>query len=160
MESIDELFITYSQDLLHYITSIIKDPLQAEDVLQETFYKAYIALDSYEGTNIRPWLFTIARHASMDYFRKQKRLVVTDEQFFSSIAEDFQLEERFFTNMALQEVFSYLAIFPKKQQKLFMLKVVHHFSYDECAEMMHMSVAACKSTIFRIRNELKKHVER
>ena len=61
MESIDELFITYSQDLLHYITSIIKDPLQAEDVLQETFYKAYIALDSYEGTNIRPWLFTIAR---------------------------------------------------------------------------------------------------
>lgn len=41
-----------------------------------------------------------------------------------------------------------------------MLKVVHHFSYDECAEMMHMSVAACKSTIFRIRNELKKHVER
>lgn len=91
---------------------------------------------------------------------KQKRLVVTDEQFFSSIAEDFQLEERFFTNMALQEVFSYLATFPKKQQKLFMLKVVHHFSYDECAEMMHMSVAACKSTIFRIRNELKKHVER
>lgn len=61
MESIEELFHTYSQDLLHYIRSIIKDPMQAEDVLQETFYKAYIALDSYEGTTIRPWLFTIAR---------------------------------------------------------------------------------------------------
>ena len=160
MESIDELFALHSRDLLHYIASIIKDPMQAEDVLQETFYKAYVALDSYEGTNIRPWLFTIARHASMDYFRKQKRLVVTDEQFFSSLAEDFELEQQLFNKLLLEDTFAYLATFPKKKQKLFLLKIVHHLSYDECAEIMKLSVSACKSHIFRMRAEIKKHVER
>ena len=160
METIERLFNLYSNDLLRYIYSLVKDQQQSEDLLQETFYKVYIALDTYQGDNIRPWLFTIAKNTCIDYFRKQRHFTVTADDYFNRIQVDSDIEEDYITNETLQEALKIINKLPKKQKKAFTLKIIKQFTYEECAEIMGMTVPAFKSLIFRVRSSIKQEMGR
>ncbi|MEI3599872.1 MULTISPECIES: sigma-70 family RNA polymerase sigma factor [unclassified Oceanobacillus] len=73
MNSIEEIFKLYSNDIYRYILSMEKDKYAAEDILQDTFYKAYIGMDSYQPDNVKAWLFTIAKNCFIDHFRKKRK---------------------------------------------------------------------------------------
>lgn len=160
MIQIERVFTLYFNDILRYIHSFIKDRQQSEDLLQETFYKAYIALDSYQGDDIKPWLFKIARNTCIDYFRKQKNLIVTEENFFRMLHGNSNIEKDYITNETLQEVLEIINKLPKKHKKAIVLKVVHQLTYEESAEIIGMTVPALKSLIFRIRSSIKQEIGR
>lgn len=160
MRTIESVFNLYSNDLLHYINSFVKDQHQSEDLLQETFYKVYIALDTYQGDDIRPWLFTIAKNICIDYFRKQKHFTVTANDYFNRIQVDSDVEEDYITNETIQEALKIINKLPKKQKKAFTIKIIKQFTYEECAQIMGMTVPAFKSLIFRVRSSIKQEMGR
>lgn len=81
MNSIEEIFRLYSNDIYRYILSMEKDKYAAEDILQDTFLKAYIGMDTYQPDNVKAWLFTIAKNCFIDHFRKKESDF--DNRFFS-----------------------------------------------------------------------------
>ena len=64
----------YAPQLYSAALRMTRNPADAEDVVQETFLKAYRAYDSYtEGTNLKAWLYRILTNTYINKYRKQQR---------------------------------------------------------------------------------------
>jgi len=62
-----------------YIRSLLGDENIAEEVAQETFFKALKAIDGFDGSkDIRAWLFTIAKNTYFSYYKRNKRNIGYD----------------------------------------------------------------------------------
>lgn len=68
---LEQLYRKYEGELYLYIYSICKDKHAAEDLLQETFLKAILALPDGH-TNIRAWLYLVARNLTYNAIKKQE----------------------------------------------------------------------------------------
>lgn len=55
--TIDEIYQMYMNDVYRFLLSMTKDKHLAEDLLQETFMRAYIHIHSYDHSKVKPWLF-------------------------------------------------------------------------------------------------------
>jgi len=71
----DELYQQYFKDIYHYLLGISKDSHLAEEITQETFFKALRSLDSIDGKkDIRAWLFTIAKNTYFSHKKKDRSI--------------------------------------------------------------------------------------
>lgn len=66
------------------------DSHYAEDLMQETFYRMLVHIDYYKGEEIRPWLFTIAYNAFIDWYRKERN--IKQQKLQNSIYQTFQVQ--------------------------------------------------------------------
>ncbi len=125
----------------------------AEDLVQETFLRAFRAFDRYQpGTNIRAWLFTILHRARTDSFRRQSRspqtVELTGEGPAVAPAQDALAaggEEIVRAMEALPEVFRNAVV----------LRDMEDFSYDEIARILEVPVGTVMSRIHRGRALLR-----
>lgn len=83
--SLDELYQIYVQDIYAYLRSLCHDHYLAEDLMQETFYRAYLYLENCREDKIKPWLFRVAYNAFVDYTRKAKRSITAAYTCFSPL---------------------------------------------------------------------------
>jgi RNA polymerase sigma-70 factor (ECF subfamily) len=125
----------------------------AEDLVQETFLRAYRAFDRFTpGTNIRAWLFTILHRARTDAFRKAGRSLKTVElegegpavpppqDALASGGEDL--------SRALESL-------PDVFRAAVVLRDVEDFSYEEIARILDVPIGTVMSRIHRGRAQLR-----
>lgn len=129
--------------------------VDAEDIVQETFLKAYRNLGSFEGkSGLYTWLYTIARNLSIDEFRKRKY-----EKNISSVSVDeFELEsDSFETELEKENILNLrkaIAELPDLLKSVVIMKTVDGFSYEEIAEITGVNEQTLKNRMFRARKEL------
>lgn len=70
---VEDVYRLHVNDIYRYLRKLTGDAGWAEDLTQETFFRAFQHLDTYRGEKVRPWLFKVAYHAFIDWHRKQKR---------------------------------------------------------------------------------------
>ena len=75
---IEQLYTIYMNDLYRYLYSLCRNHSTAEDLLQDTFYKAHITLLANDIIDIKPWLFKVAYYTYIDFSRKEKRTILAD----------------------------------------------------------------------------------
>ncbi|CBL20484.1 RNA polymerase sigma factor [Ruminococcus sp. SR1/5] len=79
--NIEELYRTYFDIVYRYIRSISQDGSLAEEVTQETFFKALEKIDQFRGDcDVRVWLCQIAKNTLYDHLKKQKKQLLGDEK--------------------------------------------------------------------------------
>ena len=79
--NIEELYRTYFDIVYRYIRSISQDGALAEEVTQETFFKALEKIDQFRGDcDVRVWLCQIAKNTLYDHLKKQKKQLLGDEK--------------------------------------------------------------------------------
>ena len=79
---IEQIYQDYFSVVYKYILSISRDPLTAEEITQETFFKAMKKIDSFRGDcSIRVWLCQIAKNTYFDYQKKQARVEELPEEY-------------------------------------------------------------------------------
>ena len=79
--NIEELYRTYFDIVYRYICSVSQDGPLAEEVTQETFFKALKKIDQFRGDcDVRVWLCQIAKNTLYDHLKKQKKQLSGDEQ--------------------------------------------------------------------------------
>ena len=77
---LDELYALYRADLYRYLCRLTRDPAAAEDLLSETFLRALKGAVTFRGeSDVKTWLFTIARNAWCESLRRQRPTVSTEE---------------------------------------------------------------------------------
>ena len=70
----DQVYRAFFRDVLFYVWGLCGDRVLAEEIAQETFFKALKSIDRFDGQgDIRPWLFTISKNTYYDHCRKQKK---------------------------------------------------------------------------------------
>ncbi|RKJ60443.1 sigma-70 family RNA polymerase sigma factor, partial [Butyricicoccus sp. 1XD8-22] len=131
----------------------------AEDLTQETFVRATVHLNKYEGEEARAWLFKVARNAYLDEWRKQKRrksipllsLFLSKDDMISpyGIPEDFLLAQE--THQQIDDLLGYL---PEQYRSVIYLREYEEFSYKEIMEALQLTEEQVKVRLHRARKRL------
>lgn len=136
---------------------------QAEDLTQETMFKAYRAWHQYErGTNVRAWLLTILRHTFINEYRKAQRAGTTvDVGEVESFTVFEQVQEtdpegRFFEQLVDDDVIRAINDLPDEFRETLILSDVEGLPYAEIARVTEVPVGTVKSRLFRARQALQK----
>jgi RNA polymerase sigma-70 factor (ECF subfamily) len=129
-----------------------RNPADAEDLVQETFLRAYRAFDTYQaGTNIRAWLYTILYRVRTDTFRKAGRSPQTVEL----VDEPPVPPPQEALAGGQEDLERALAALPEPFQSAVLLRDVEELSYDEIAEVLRVPVGTVMSRIHRGRAQLR-----
>ena len=132
--------------------SLCGDRERADDLVQETLFKAWNHLDSFkEGTNLKAWLFTILRNTYFSERRKRKREV---EDSDGSYAARLSTQPEQHGHMDMQDFRAVLVRLPDDQREALVLVGAAGFSYEEAAEICGCAVGTIKSRVNRARNRL------
>ncbi len=141
---------------------LTRDMNDAEDLIQETIYRALSNEDKFqEGTNIRAWLFTIMKNIFInDYRKKIKRNTIidtTDNLFFINTNSTVSnAGERTFVMNDIKDALM------KISHELRVPFLMHYkgYKYHEIAEQLNLPLGTVKSRIFFARKELKTLLEK
>ncbi|MDZ4794081.1 MAG: RNA polymerase sigma factor [Bacteroidota bacterium] len=159
----NEMLLTNADFLKPFAINLTRDPEAANDLYQETLYKALANKEKYNvGTNIKAWLFTIMRNIFInDYRRKVKQKTIFDntpneylinqrQGAVSNAAEsDLRMKE---INKAIQEL-------PEIFKTPFLL-YFDGYKYNEIAEVLIEPLGTIKSRIHFARKLLKEQISR
>lgn len=153
---------------------ITGSPEEAEEVVQETFLKAFKNLDQFAPTKgtFKTWLLTIARNQSINVFRSLKRRAArflpasgpSDQEPVSGDdlpdPEGADAEELLSIKQELVRVELALSQLPERQRTALQLRTQQGLSYAEIALVLKTSASAVESLIFRARQKILEKVER
>ncbi len=164
----DEEALPHLNALYNYARSISHSDQDAEDLVQETFMRAYRYFHQYTpGTNCKAWLFTILRNLYNTKYKKYKNTpdqvhYEAHEQIYEQIVNDDlstvikNPEEQFFENILPDEIVTAIEDLPEKYRTCVVLSDVEDFSYKEIAEILDVPIGTVMSRLHRGRNILKK----
>lgn len=157
----DQLYSMYSKRLHHIAFSVVRDQFLAEDVVQETFLKAYNKWDTINDTKkIASWLSAIAARTAIDFLRaeKRKRTIPFDQTIIESILFDssrrniteIHVENRLFKE-DLNDSLNHLS---KEYMEVLILKLHYGLKEKEIAEQLQLTATTVKNRIYRARKQL------
>ena len=137
----------------------------ADDLVQETYMKAYRFIDKYEkGTNAKAWLFKILKNAYINEYRKKVKQPTkvdfedivafhdTDDDRVSGYSD---LREEIFLHMMGDEVTTAINSLPIDFRTVILLCDIEGFTYEEIAAIIDVPIGTVRSRLFRARNLLK-----
>jgi len=171
MEAFAELVRRYERRIYRMARQITQNDEDAEDVLQESFLKAFEHLDSFQGqSKFYTWVTRIAVNESLMKLRKRKsdRTVSLDENIETDeepivreIAVWDDTPESKYSQEELRQILD-RAIDSLKPifRTVFILRDVEELSTEETAEVLGLSVAAVKSRLLRARLQLREKLTR
>ncbi len=145
-EAFGKLVEHYSQTVYWQIRRIVISHDDADDVLQNTFIKAWRNIGTFRGdSKISTWLYKIAFNESLTYINNRRQTIPIDTEA-ENLSEELMSDPYFDGDQAqalLQEAISAL---PDKQRLVFTLKYFQEMKYEEISEMLGTSVGALKAT--------------
>lgn len=160
----EALAIPHKEALYNFALKMTNDIDEADDLLQETFLKAFKYFDKFErGTNCKAWLYSIMRNTFINEYRRiQKSPEKVDyddvQNFYENIKEsevEFgHIVEDAFSNTLNDEVSEALAELPKDFQTIILLSDVEGFTYEEIADFLSCPIGTVRSRLHRARKML------
>lgn len=105
--------------------------------------------------NIKPWLFKVSHNLLIDHFRKNKRNVLIDDDQLQLMKSSTNIEESILRDEMMKTILDVIRLLPLKQQTAILLCDFHDLSYEECAEIMGVSLASFKSSLHRGRRKVR-----
>ena len=148
----NKLVSEYSQDVFRYAFWLCRDRSMAEELSQETFMRAWKAIDSLQDDKAaKSWLFTIVRRENARQYER-KRLDTVDDPDFDRVEttrpEYDTSTEAFVLRRALEEL-------PEEYREPLVLQVIGGYSTEEIADQLGIKAGAVMTRLFRARKKLR-----
>ncbi|MFQ5677153.1 MAG: RNA polymerase sigma factor, partial [bacterium] len=152
----------YQKRIYFTILQLVMNHDDADDVLQETFIKAYTKLDTYNNIYpFYPWLYRIAVNTSLNHQKKKARLRALSIDDLDGNNHNGDLAESpsqlFDTegNELVEKLKDALQQIPPEQRMVFILRVNDGLSYQEISQTMEISIGTVMSRLSRARDKLR-----
>lgn len=161
-----ELVDKYQRAIYYHILKMIRDREQVEDLVQETFVKAFDNLNSY-STNyaFSTWLYRIATNHTIDYLRKKKLQTLSIDEPVKTRDGDMQMQlpddsaetDRQIIRKQRQKIVQQaIEDLPPKYKRVIKMRHMEEKSYQEISEILDLPLGTVKAHIFRARELLYK----
>lgn len=156
----------YERKIFAFIYHMLRSSRQellAEDLCQETFYKAYRSLQTFREVeaSFSTWLYTIARNTVLSELRKHKVANVSLDQggIEPRASFDAMPEQSVLRNERIALVREAINCLPEKQRSALILREYEQLDYQEIAQIMGQTVSSVKSLLFRARVSVRQQLE-
>lgn len=148
---IEKLYKDYFSVVYKYILSISKDSLTAEEITQETFYKALKKIDEFrEDCSIHVWLCQIAKNTYYNHANKQSKFVELDV-----INEHECVEHDYLSGFDSKEAHRILHNMKEPYKEVFTLRIFGELSFSDIGELFGKSDSWARVTFHRARLMIK-----
>lgn len=134
-ELVERAISEFEAPLIGYAKTIVYDLDRARDVVQDTFIRLYQQDVGKVSSGLKSWLFTVCRNRALDVLRKEKRMVLVEEEVIdandSGIASPATITAE---HERVEMVKSYIARLPENQANAIILKFEKGYSYQQISE--------------------------
>ena len=136
----------YSEQLYWQIRRMVLSHEDANDLLQNTFIKAWVNLDTFRGdARLSTWLYRIATNETLNFLQRKKDTTGLDDAP-SAIVSQLTADEYFDGNETELQLQKAIASLPNKQRAVFHLKYYEEMKYEEMSSILNTSVGALKAS--------------
>jgi len=157
--------MVHIRPLYHFAFRLTNDEDDANDLVQDTFLKAYRFIQSFErGSNAKAWLFRILKNSFINNYRKNSKepsqIDYEEAETFlntgiSSWSESIDLRDKLFRGLVGDEITNALNLLPVDFKTVIILCDIEEFSYEEIAKITDIPVGTVRSRLHRARKLLK-----
>ncbi|MGE0113624.1 MAG: RNA polymerase sigma factor RpoE [Steroidobacteraceae bacterium] len=162
----DVLVRKYQHKVIKLVTRYVRDPVEAEDIAQEAFIKAYRALPTFRGESaFYTWLYRIAANTAKNVLVSSRRRLVDynldlqdpDDYAAQVLLKDSDTPEGLLLTEEIRKtVTEAMQHLPDDLREAITLRELEGLSYEEIAEVMECPVGTVRSRIFRAREAIDK----
>jgi len=162
-------FLPHMDALYNFGFHLCYNEDDANDLVQETFMKAYRFIDSYqEGSNAKAWLFKILKNAFINEYRKKSKrpnkvdfedvMNYYDSEEASGVGS-LDMREEIFRDMIGDEVMFALNALPVDFRTVILLCDIEGFTYEEMSKIIDIPIGTVRSRLHRARNMIKEKLK-
>ena len=151
----------YSQSLYWKIRSIVLTHEDADDVLQNTFLKAWKSFPTFQGkAKLSTWLYRIAINEALDFLRHQKTAALSSADADLSVANRLLADDYFDGDKSQAVLQEAIATLPDVQRTVFTLRYYDEMKYSEISEILGTSEGALKASYHIAVQKITDYVKR
>lgn len=154
----------YSEKLYWMIRRVVISHDDADDILQNTFLKAWNRLDDFRrDSRLSTWLYRIAVNESIDFLRRAKvrKALSVDEDAAAGVANQLQADPYFDGNHLQALLTEAVSQLPEVQRMVFSLRYYEEMKYSEMSELLHTSQGSLKASyhiaVGKVREYISSH---
>ncbi len=137
-----------SKPLYWHIRKMVLTHEDADDVMQNTFMKAWKALDKFRGeSQINTWIYRIATNEALTFLAQQRmKNVVSSLEMEDLLIQNLEADSYFSGDEAQKKLQEAILQLPEKQRLVFNMKYFSEMKYEEMSEILGTSVGALKAS--------------
>ena len=164
-ELFDREFLPLMDSLYNFAYHLTYNEEDSNDLVQETYMKAYRFIDSYEqGTNAKAWLFKILKNAFINEYRKKAKQPIKVDYEDVVAYQDLEdarpggtvdLRQEIFQGMIGDEVTRAINSLPVDFRTVILLCDIEGFTYEEIAKIIDIPIGTVRSRLHRAREMMK-----
>lgn len=158
---LEEWYDAHSDAVFKYICMMTRDYQQSEDLIQETFIRAYRAYDTFERkAETRTWLFRIAHNVTVDYLRKNKPLRMLESFLLNKKDTSLPPEDILEMRESITQIYKALGNLKATYREVIILRKIKGFSITEASVILGWSENKVKVTLHRALPLLQKELDK
>lgn len=161
----EQLYCLYTEKLVYYAQSIIKDEHDAESIVQTAFEKSIRFLGKIgepESEETFGFFITVVKNLCFDYLRKRKRVETVDFSVMEYEIADTTAtnpEISYIENESYREILKIIDELPEQFKTILLLRFVHNLSVKDIANIMELSINAVSVRLLRAKKRLMKEMK-
>jgi RNA polymerase sigma-70 factor (ECF subfamily) len=157
------LWQKYNKQIFANVLKLVRSIDDADDIVQDTFLKAFNALHSYNQTFPFPaWLYKIASNTCIDYFRRKRIRPISIENINREGGDIYDIipdksipiDDNIINNETKEELLKAVEKLPLRYKQCIQLRHFEELSYEEISLKMNLPLGTVKITLFRARKML------
>jgi RNA polymerase sigma-70 factor (ECF subfamily) len=145
------LYQQHAPAVYRFSLCLVGDPLRAEELTSEAFFRAWARRDSITQSTMRSYLFTIAKNVYRDQLRKSKREIALTQDYVDTSSTADQTFERSQEYLLLNKLIGELS---ELDREIITLRYQEDLSHEEIADIVGMNAASVRIRAFRARQKL------
>ena len=160
-KAMDQVIKLYTEPLYWQIRRLVQRHEDADDILQNTFIKAWMSIENFRGdAKLSTWLHKIAINESLTHLANEKKRTAlsldnTDDNLINSIEAD-QWVDGDETAQLLRKA---IATLPEKQRIVFNMRYFDEIKYEEMSEILGTSVGALKASYHLAVKKIEEYID-
>jgi len=156
VQNIEEIYVKYFEIVKKYIFCLTQNNDIAEELTQETFYKAVKKINTFKGEcKISTWLCQIAKHLWYNELKKRKRQIeYNDKQLFEITSND-EIENIIISNEETRDLLYKINLLDKNTRTIIILRTIGNMSFREISNVLDITENNARVVFYRGKEKLK-----
>ena len=155
----EDIYERFFKDVYLFVLAMSGDPSMAEEITQETFFKALKEIEHFKGNwSVKSWLCQIAKHLYIDDVRRKKRFESVKKGVAGIQKEEGDAESAVIRREEVLSIYKTLHCLDEPYKEVFGLRTLGELSYREIGEIFEKSESWARVTYHRAKLKIRENM--